>query len=472
MTVVDARHAEKAGGKSRQVQSAAPLLSVYLVLLLGIPSNLTLGGLASLGRPSFLWGLVLAFWWVLAQLQRSTRDRKRVWQPVRFALLAFVVIVLVSFAAALLRGQPGDQISPANTAVLRVISWSGVLLVAMDGLSTRDQVIQLIRRLTVGAGLVAALGLAQFVTGRSLLDWVSGIPGVAYDAEVASRGTFTRAAATATHPLEYGVVVTGCLPLALLTAMTDGFRAEADRQIRLRWWIPVGLMTISSMLSVSRSALIGLAVAVLATLPAMKPIYRRLTIVGGLFASIAVAAAVPGMASTMIALFLGGTKEASAQSRSNALSRLPEFIHSSPLVGQGFGTFLPRYYIFDDAWALLTVELGILGLVAFAAIAVAAIQSATCSAHLSEDPELATIGRGIAASMLTTAVLFAFFDAMGFPISAAMYFLFAGIAAAIRRIVIMETAIGPGRGAILADGHEKAPTAPHGPRHARRSVSD
>lgn len=434
------------------------MLSIFLVLLLGIPSNLTISGLASVGRPSFLWGLLLAFWWLLVQLQRSTPNRIRVWQPVRFALLAFVVIVLVSFATALLRGQPADQISPANTAVLRVISWSGVLLVAMDGLATRDQVIQLIRRLTVGAGLVAALGLAQFVTGRSLLDWVSGIPGVAYDAEIATRGTFTRAAATATHPLEYGVIVTGCLPLALLTAMTDGFRAEAERQIRLRWWLPVALMTISSMLSVSRSALIGLAVAVLATLPAMTPIYRRLTILGGLCASVVVAAVVPGMATTMVALFLGGTKEASVQSRSNALDRLPEFLESSPLIGQGFGTFLPRYYIFDDAWALLTVELGILGLAAFAAVAIAAIQSATCSARLSRDPALATMGRGIAASMLTTAVLFAFFDGLGFPISAAMYFLFAGIAGAIRRIAIMDATIGPGGGAILGQDHESGPT--------------
>ncbi|SDS49646.1 O-antigen ligase family protein [Microlunatus soli] len=418
----------------RRIISAAMMLSIYLVLLFGVPSSLTIAGLASVGRPSFLWGLVLAFWWLLAQLQRYRPTRIRVWQPVRFALLAFVIIVLVSFGAALLRGQPADQISPATTAVLRVVSWLGVLLVTMDGIATRGEMIKVVRGLTIGAGLVALLGLAQFITGRTLLDWVVGLPGIDYDTELTARGEFTRVAGTATHPLEYAVIVTGCLPLALLAAMTDGFRRQEDRLIRLSWWLPVTFMIVSSLLSVSRSAIIGLVIAILATLPAMSRAYRRLTIIGGAFAAVVVAIVVPGMATTMITLFLGGPEEPSAQSRSNALERLPEFLSSSPLIGQGLGTFMPRYYIFDNEWALLTVELGILGVTAFAAIAVAAIASAACSARRSRDPEIITIGRGVAAAMLTTAVLFAFFDAMGFPISAGMYFFFAGLAAALGRL--------------------------------------
>lgn len=420
------------------------MLSVYLVLLLGIPSDLTISGLASLGRPSFIWGLVLALWWVLAQLQRSSQPRVRLWQPVRFALLAFFVIVLVSFAAALFRGQPADQISPATTSVLRVVSWSGVLLVAMDGLSTRDEIIQLARRLIIGAGLIATLGVAQFATGQTLLGWVAGLPGVSFEAEMQSRGDLTRAAATASHPLEYAVIITGCLPLALLAAMTDGFRVQAERQVRLRWWLPAAMMTVSSLLAVSRSALIGLAVAVLITLPAMTPIYRRLTILGGLFAAFVVVVLVPGIATTMLELFVGADDDPSAQSRSNALARLSEFMQTSPWIGHGFGTFLPRYYIFDDDWALLAVEVGFLGVAAFAAIAVGAVFSATHSISFSGDPEMVTIGRGIAASMLTTAVLFAFFDGLSFPMAGGAYMLLAGLAGAVRGVstVVREVNVG------------------------------
>lgn len=431
------RHGDQEDGDSRRGVSAATMLTVYLVLLLGIPSNLTLAGLASLGRPSFLFGLILAFWWVLDQLQSSSPSSDRVWQPVRYAFLVFFVIVLISFAAALLRGQPPDQISPARSAILRIVSWGGVLFVTMDGIRTPAHLVALVRRLTIGAGLVAALGVAQFIAGQSLLGWVSGIPGISIETEMVARSGITRAAATATHPLEYAVIVTGCLPFGLLAAMTDGFRSGAKRRARIRWWIPVMLMTLSSLLSVSRSALIGLAVAVLATLPAMSKAHRRIVLVGGALASVGVTAVQPGVATTTLALFLGGTKEASAQSRSDALARLPGFLEPSPLVGQGFGTFLPRYYIFDDQWALMTVEAGIIGVLAFASIAVTSMFSATRSTkHSQNDPELITVGRALVASILTISALFAFFDALSFPISAGMYFFCAGLAAALRRIAV------------------------------------
>lgn len=417
--------------------TAATMLGIYLVLLLAVPSSVTIGSLASLGRPSFLMGLLLAFWWVLAQLQRPVPALVRVPQPVRYAFLAFVVVVLVSFALAMLRGQPADQVSPAFTAILRVFSWGGVLLVAMDGIRTREEVITLLRRLSIGAGLVAAFGLTQFLTGTSLLDWVGNLPGITYDSwGLIGRGTFTRVTATAQHPLEYAVVVTGCLPLAMITAMSDGFRPSVERRVRIRWWLPVVLMTAASLVSVSRSAVIGLAIAVIATLPAMTRPYRWIVTVGGTVMTMAVAVVVPGIATTMIALFLGGTNEPSAQSRSNGLERLPEFLATSPFVGAGFGTFLPRYYIFDDQWALLTVETGVLGVLAFGSIVISAIGSGIWSSQVSADRELIIVGRGIAASLLTVAVLFAFFDALSFPMAAGILFLLSGLTGSLRAISV------------------------------------
>ena len=74
------------------------LLTVYLVLLLGIPSSVIITPLGSLGRPSLLWGLVLFVWWLIARLQVRVNDVHPVWQPVRLAFCVLLVIVLVSFA--------------------------------------------------------------------------------------------------------------------------------------------------------------------------------------------------------------------------------------------------------------------------------------------------------------------------------------------------------------------------------------
>ncbi|PRB08892.1 O-antigen ligase [Microbacterium sp. MYb64] len=418
--------------------NAATMLTVYLVLLVAIPSNVTISALGSLGRPSMLWGLVLLFWWVLSRLQARALDTRPVRQPLRWVFLAFLVVVLVSFAAAMLRGQPADQISPATTALLRLASWSGVLLVAMDGIRTYSDAAILVRRLAIAGAALAALGLAQFFSGQTLLDWTTSIPGLAFEAtEAATRGSFTRASGTAIHPLEYGTAVVSALPLAITAAVNRGFRTTPSRHA-VWWWLAVALILLASLVAVSRSAIIGLAVAVVALLPAIPTIYRWVIGVGGAILALAVFALIPGMFGTIVNLFLGASNDPSTQSRTAALARVPEFLSSSPLIGQGFGTFLPRYYIFDDAWVLLTVELGILGALCLVGMVLAAMGSAVWASGHSPFQDTKSMSRAFAACLVTIAVLFAFFDGLSFPMSAGLLFLMIGLTASMRSIAAAD----------------------------------
>ena len=414
---------------------AADGLGIYIVLLLVVPSNLTIAGAASYGRPSFIWGLALLLWWLIWRLQ--ARESTPTWrsQPVRFVFGAFVVVVLISFAAALLRGQPPDQISPAVSAIARVASWAGVLLVALDGLQSRAQFIRLTRLLVLIASLLAVLGLAQSFTGQSFLSWVATLPGVEFNADdtVSARGTFSRAAGTAIHPLEHVTMLIGILPLAIVCGSTRGFSGKASRVGPL-WLTPSLLITLSCLVSVSRSAIVGLAVAVAASFPALPRRYRWALAVGGLFAAGVVTVAVPGMFSTVVSLFSNATSDPSTQSRASALARLPEFMASSPLLGAGLGTFLPRYYIFDNQWVMLLVEVGILGTLAFAAMVVAATWSALDAGRRFGSGQDAMLSRAVAASAISLAAAYAFFDALAFPMSAGLMFLMSGIGGALRNL--------------------------------------
>lgn len=84
---------------------AGTALTVHLVLLLIVPSNLTIAGLAAYGRPSLIWGLMLLAWWVIWQLQSASGLPGKLSDPVRVSFMCLVVIILLSFAAALLRGD-------------------------------------------------------------------------------------------------------------------------------------------------------------------------------------------------------------------------------------------------------------------------------------------------------------------------------------------------------------------------------
>lgn len=420
--------------------TAASMVIVYLVLVTAIPSGLSIAGLGGLGRPSVLWGILLMLWWTIHRLQARATD---LWQvspnPVYTALGAFLVVVLVSFSAAMLRGQPPDQVSPAITALIRLASWSGVILVTMDGIRTHDEARRLVHGLLIAGGALAALGLAQFVTGNSLLEWVQFIPGVSIETmNTVRRGEFTRVAGTATHPLEYGTILTAVLPIALVNAVYKTHRPKVAFAA-WAWWIPVALIGMSSVVAISRSATIGILIAVLATLPALPRAYRWTVVMGGAVLTAAFGAVVPGILGTILELFVGVSDDPSTQSRSDALARLPEVLALSPVIGQGFGTFLPRYLIFDNQWAVLTIELGITGFLAFAALGITGIWSGYSAARVSQVADTVAMGRALAASVGTTMVLFLFFDGLAFPQSAGIFFLVVGMAAMMRRIAVAET---------------------------------
>ena len=416
----------------RREIDAVMMLTVYLVLLLAIPSGVTITVLGTLGRPSLMWGLILIAWWTVSRLQSRVGDARPLPQPVRFAFVAFLVIVLVSFAAAMLRGQPDDQVSPALTALIRLLSWGGVLLVAMDGVRTLGDLATIVRRIGIGAGLLATLGLAQFLTGEALVDFFGTIPGLSLAGGIGERAGVVRSSGTAIHPLEYATVLNAALPLVIAAAISNGF--EGHRSSRgLRWWLPVLLISVSSLVAVSRSAIIGFVVAVISMIPALPRRFRAVAIGVGAAVAFAVYAAVPGLLSTTIRLFAGAADDPSTLSRATGLERVPEFMSTSPLIGSGFGLFLPRYYIFDNQWVLIAIELGILGTIAFAGIFVTGIGGAI-RAKRSAQPEIRTLGHALAASMFIIAVLFAFFDGLSFPIAGGMFFLLAGLCASIRTV--------------------------------------
>ncbi|MBO1769110.1 O-antigen ligase [Agrococcus sp. TF02-05] len=411
------------------------MVTTYLVLLFAVPSNLTIAALGSLGRPSTLWGLLLMLWWILTKFERRAHDPLPMRQPVRLAFGCLLVVALVSFAAALLRGQPADQVTPAMTSLLRLASWGGVLLVVMDGIDTHRDALRLASRIVLAGTLLSLLGIAQFATGESLLEWAAGLPGVAIDlGGVDNRGGFTRASGTATHPLEYTAAILAILPIAIARAVARGERAG------VQWssWVPVAAIAVAALLSVSRSAVIGLIIGVVALLPFLPRTYRWALGLGGGAAAVAVVIAVPGVLTTTLTLFTAAADDPSTTSRTDGLARVPDFLAPSPIIGQGFGTFLPRYYIFDNQWVLSTVELGVLGVTALAGIVVAAIVGAARARQASPVAEITFAAAATVASVFTIAVLFLFFDGLSFPIAAGLFFLLAGYSGALRGLPLKD----------------------------------
>ncbi len=406
------------------------LLTAYLVLLLAVPSGLTITPLGALGRPATLWGILLLLIWSAFKIQQAspTIDER---QPVKLVFTLFACSVLLSYAAAMFRGLPFEESSTADTALLRLASWGGVLLVANDGIADRESFLVLLRRLALAGGLMAALGLIQFVTDDPWIDRID-IPGMTADASfggLQDRGGFTRSSGTAVHVLEYATVLAMSLPIALTLALDDKGRRPLAR------WFPVGTMVIASTLSVSRSGPLGVVAGVGILIPSWPRRIRRAAFLTLPVLAVAVYFLVPGMVGTIRGMFSGVGEDASVQSRTSSYALVGEFVARQPVFGRGLGTFLPQYRILDNQLLSLTIEVGLLGIGLFLGIAATAVWMAARARRRSRITLDRQLALSLAASVAAGTLLLAFFDGLAFTMSAGTFFLVLGLCGAAPRVL-------------------------------------
>jgi O-antigen ligase len=413
------------GIATRRGADATTLLTLYLVLLWGIPSSMVVPSLGSAGSPSNLLGVASFFWWVWFHVRR-TEPHTRGFQPVRAAMLTWLLIMLVVYAHAMAGPIVGDEVSVADNGILRLLGMGGVLLLATDGITSYERLHVLLRRLALAAGAVAVLGFIQYVTHQLWIDRLS-IPGLSPAAvtELGARSGFARPSGTSASAIEYGVVLAMTLPIVITLA------GGAHR----RWGYRLLLvpMILSIYLSVSRSAYLCAAVGlvVLAFSWSNRQRLQALAFAGAVSTMLYVS--VPGLLGAILGLFSNADSDPSVASRTGSYEVAGEFIANSPVVGRGFGTFLPRYWILDNGYLGLLIEGGILGLGGLLVLLATGFLSARRAGDgvPQEDRQLS---RALMASILAGATSFAFFDTFAFPQTSGCVFLVLGIAGAMRRL--------------------------------------
>lgn len=416
-------------------------LTIYCIVLLAVPTRFVIAPLGSAGAPSMIFGLLSLLLWFGFQLSRSRSAAFQV-QPVRLAMTVFILSICVSYVAAMARPIGADEISPADVALLAAASWTGTLLVAHDGIADRDRFGVLIHRLGVAGGLMAALGIAQFALGDTLVDHIS-IPGLASGlAGGFERQGFTRPSGTATHPIEFGVLLTMLLPLALHIGIYRRGRPA------LTSWLPTIAIIAVLPLSLSRSALLSGLVCLLVLLPTWPASRRWVVIAGVVVGGAILAISVPGLSGTIRGLFVSVDEDPSVQSRTDSYDLAVEFIENSPIFGRGLGTFLPKYWILDNQYLLMLITIGVVGVLAFLGVLVTAIwRLVKLRAHIS-DPATRDLAQSLIASIIAGGVGLAFFDAFAFPMTAGTLFMIVGLAGGLTRLYRSEPPAlrhGPGR---------------------------
>jgi hypothetical protein len=418
---------------SRMPADIVSVLVIFVYVLLLVPARLRISPLGAGGTPASLVGAaafgIWLYGWALGKpwLRREPN-------PLRLALLGVAVAIMASYVVMGWRAHDELEAKAADRGLFTLVSMAGVALLAMDGIQNRASLRRLLHSIVLGGTALSALGIIQFFTSVDLAARIR-IPGFTYVASdyASERSGFNRIVSTTSHPIEMSVVVALLLPMALHLGLT------APAAERRKWWICAAVIGISAPLTVSRTAVIALAVGALILFPAWPRRHRKKMLLALLAGTVAMKFAVPGLLGTLRSFLFDASNDPSVVSRQEGADYVSRFISERPLLGRGFGTFLPtRYEYLDNQVLLALVEIGIVGLLAFVVLLVLAVGLTRIVRLLSPRADDRDLAQTLFACMAVGFITWFTYDALGFPTSRTLVFLAIGMAGALWQIVRAE----------------------------------
>ncbi|NUT98333.1 MAG: O-antigen ligase family protein, partial [Saccharothrix sp.] len=347
----------------RRRADGATLVCVYLLALLIIPARLVLSFVPMTLPPALVVALLLGVLWLSAQMV-DTLGMGKGRNLVRTAIGLYLAAHLATYAVATRRWLPTDELTVADSSIVRITATIALAVFICDAVRTRERLDKVLRLILVCAAVIAFVGLVQFGLGVDLASYVS-IPGLRAQengyAVMESRSIFRRPTGTTNHPIEYGLICAMAVPLGAHFV----FRARDEGTPYVRWLVCLALCGLGAMTALSRTAILGMTVAgiiMVITLPRRQRITAAL-VGGGFFLGAAVA--VPGLFGTLRGMFSNIEDDPSVKARTADYAAASEQIDLNPLLGRGFGTFLPtKYTILDNQFLLTLIENGYLGMFA------------------------------------------------------------------------------------------------------------
>lgn len=395
---------------------AVSLLILIAILRVGLPTRLIFAPLGAAGTPATMLGLVAFVWWIYGRVvPGSGLARGR--QPVRTALAIFAIAAIVSYILSFTgRFLLGNEVNNADRTLIGFVSTAGIVLLCADGISSIARLNTLLRWLFGLSGLLAFFGLIQFFTGFDIAT-VMSFPGLTENFDIndnLARSIFNRISVTAVHPIEFGVFLATMWPLAIHYALWSATRPQ--RAVR---WVGVAMISVALMMTLSRSAILGVGIAGIIIIAPWSWRRRANAMALVILFTISMRLFVPGLVGTLRGLFLEIQGDSSFTARTDRLPAAFGLIHDSPWFGRGVGTLLPEnlYPVLplDNQLLATTIEMGIVGLVALVLVFVIGFATARGARRRAADRETKELGQALAASLAACFVSFVTFDAVSFP---------------------------------------------------------
>lgn len=413
-------------------RDVAAYLTLWIILLFGIPASQVIAPLGAIGTPALLVAAGATTLWIASQVMPSLVPVARGIQPLRVAVLIWLWYQLATIVMAHTRSlTPLEQSASVREAFV-LFAMGGVALLVMDGIPSIERLTTLLRRVAWGAGFMATVGLLQFATGAPI---VFGLPGLSTERMrqgLAERSIFDRPYGTSMHPIEFSVVLGALLPIALF------FVFESERgSTRQRVATATSLAIVLGIpLSISRSGILTVVASMAVVMLAWSWRRRAQAAVVGVMTLPVLWLMVPGLVGTFRGMFTGFADDSSIQARLEDLPLIMDLIRQRPWFGLGAGTFsVDDYFLVDNQFWVSTMETGIVGItLTFALILLGVMMAVTSRHHRLATTSSAHLGYAIAAGIVGLVLSMFTFDAFFFKVLHGLLFLLLGASGALWRL--------------------------------------
>jgi polysaccharide biosynthesis protein PslJ len=420
-------------GTRKQRADGTTLACIYATVLFVLPSHLVVAAIPLALAPSMLIGMGLGLLWFCAQMV-NTLGMAKGRSLVRTSLFLFAFGQLATYGYATYGWMPSDELNATDRSVITIMAVAVVGIMVCDAVRGLSRIDKLLRVIVYGATFVAVIGLIQFFFGIDPTHYMV-LPGLRAVDDVNTlleRSIFRRPSGTAGHPIEFGVVCAVAAPLAAHYA----FRAKDAGQRTWTWWLCLLAVSIGAMVSLSRSAILGLIAAAIILLPSW-PVRRRWQTLGVAVVFLGVMRLmIPGLIGTLFSLFNNLSGDPSIQHRTEDYARAEVQIAIHPWLGRGFGTYLPdKYGPLDNQYLGTLVENGIIGLTVLIVLLLAGVYAALRSRMASKDHAVRDLSQTLIACLSVIIVADATYDAFGFIMATGLCFMLVGICGALWRTI-------------------------------------
>jgi hypothetical protein len=396
------------------------MLAAILLVIIFIPIrrySVGGGGPIALEPYRIVIGLVIACW--LCALAADSRIR---WRPsgLEAPLGALVLVMLFSMTTNI--GRVNANAGNVVKQFSFFLSYLILIYFIVSVIRSRRDVDRMLRLLVGGGTIIAVAALFEWRTGSNLFNWYGRvIPFLHYvDEGIAqTRGSGSRARASAQHPIAFSAAVVVLLPLAI-------YLFQRDR--RKIWLICAAILTLGALSTGSRTGTTML-IAVVVAYAVIKP-REAIRLSPALIPMLIVIQIVmPGTLGTMKSMLNPSyvIKEQSFDNGGGGTGRVADLGPAlakwsrQPLLGQGFGTNQADpnakagsdQQILDDQWLGSLLEIGALGVLSLLWLYGRAIRQLArrARADTSSDSWLAA---SLATSVICFAVGMLTFDAFAF----------------------------------------------------------